>query len=525
MWLTTVIVVLFCSLCVAGGTPTVSVEPSRSTSNHTAAAAATADSGRMVVCYYTPTSYFHASMVPSHACTHLVYAFGSLSGGSSPSITTPTPGVKSIWETLVAKKRKNPGLKLLLSLQHGFPNVVGPRGTMQQFATNSVAFLRKYGFDGVDMDWEFPSSQQKFAFATFFELMRSAIDAEAKRSGRPALLLSLALPNNVYVADRSYDLRTIFANVDFATAMTYDFHLYNKNDNSTGYNSPLFSPTGESKYFSASGMAQYYMGKGFLASKLLLGIPTYGRSWKLYDPSSHGLHAPAIGKGDPGPVRKLTGVYTFPDACVALMEGATSVADSKAGAVYLYKGNSWVAYDDVTTVTDKCKWVLVNGLAGVGVWAMHLDDIAGRCGKGPLPLITAMNGILQGQTRALRDNRTDTPHHTLRHDPEHTPSAPPHKSDKTPPSPKFKQQTENHNRHEEEGRFLPSVPSQRGRTDLGVSDVMQHFMYHLKLRDERPVRMGEFWQNVRESVLTHRHRHPGNVEVFEENVDVPAAHP
>ena len=41
------------------------------------------------------------------------------------------------------------------------------------------------------------------------------------------------------------------------------------------------------------------------------------------------------------------------------------------------------------------EWAMNTGLGGMGVWALHLDDIDGVCGEGPLPLIAAMKGAVQ----------------------------------------------------------------------------------------------------------------------------------
>ena len=92
------------------------------------------DDGPMLVCYYTPVHYFLPSKVPSNACTHLIYAFGSISMGSSgPNISAPTQGEAATWVTLTSLRRQNPQLKVLLSLQMGFSAVVGPNaGRMQQ---------------------------------------------------------------------------------------------------------------------------------------------------------------------------------------------------------------------------------------------------------------------------------------------------------------------------------------------------------------------------------------------------------
>nr|AJA37847.1 chitinase-like lectin [Littorina littorea] len=366
-------------------------------------------SGPKLVCYFTPTQRFPADRVPSEACSHLIYAFGSLStSASEPNITAPSQGQRSAWTILTALRRENPSLKVLLSLQQGFPDVVGADLLkMQKFAVNAVNYLRKYGFDGVDMDWEFPSPSERDAYSKFLAIMRTTIDKEANATGKAALLLSLALPNSHAIAERSYDIPAIASSVDFATAMTYDFHVYSKGDNVTGYNSPLFTPGGDYPFYSASAMVLYYIKRGMPAHMLMMGIPTYGRSWTLARPDYHFLGAPALGKGPPSPVTHLKGVYTYPDACAALKKGAVSVPSTSLGAVYLYQGTTWVAYDDSNTVTAKCKWVMKEQVGGVGVWAMHLDDLNNECGQGSLPLIQIMNKIVLGGRPPLRGHSTD----------------------------------------------------------------------------------------------------------------------
>lgn len=71
-------------------------------------------------------------------------------------------------------KRQNPALKVLLSVggdsaeQAARFNFVASRELLTAtFATNAVAFLRKYGFDGLDVNWEFPNSDNRAAFQLF----------------------------------------------------------------------------------------------------------------------------------------------------------------------------------------------------------------------------------------------------------------------------------------------------------------------------------------------------------------------
>jgi hypothetical protein len=79
--------------------------------------------GRMLICYFTPTTYFPTSKVPYDLCTHIIYAFGTISS-SSPTIENPSQGQMNAWATLTSLRQKNPNLKVMLSLQQGFPNVV-----------------------------------------------------------------------------------------------------------------------------------------------------------------------------------------------------------------------------------------------------------------------------------------------------------------------------------------------------------------------------------------------------------------
>ncbi|PVD30176.1 hypothetical protein C0Q70_09438 [Pomacea canaliculata] len=348
-------------------------------------------SSPILACYYQPTGYFPPSKVPADLCTHLIYAFGTItsSGSSGPGIVPPTGSQASAWRTLTSLKTSNPDLKVLLSLQQGFPTVVGSdQSKMQAFATNAIALLRQYSLDGVDFDWEFPSSSDRANYANFLRIVRSAVQEEAQKTGRPPLLVSLALANNVYTAKAAYDFNTLASTVDFATAMAYDFHLYIKNkDVKTGYNSPLFTTPGDPTYFSASALANFYLQQGLPGEKLLLGIPTYGRSWTLADASNHNLHAPATGKGAPGPVRGLTGIYAYPDACKS---GATVVEDS--------------TLECLPVPGPDCNWAAGQGLGGVGVWSLALDDVDGVCGV-QFPLVTSMKEAL---LPALRVRGQDT---------------------------------------------------------------------------------------------------------------------
>lgn len=342
-------------------------------------------SGNTFVCYYMATSYFPATQVPADLCTHIIYSYAIVSpNGIQPRSSADLQNYK----TVVQLKKNNPNLKVLLSLQPGFESVVSAGSdVIKKFAKLAVSFLSSNGFDGIDLDWEFPRLKDKENFKLFIQTLFA-------ETNPLKLLMSAALPNSVN-ALAGYDVPTLSSTMDFMTAMTYDFHLFIKNkDNITGYNSPLFTPKGEPKLYSMSAVLNYYINVGLPSNKLLMGISTYGRSWTLTDPAKHDLHSPAKDKGLPGPYRHLRGVYVYPDVCVALQQGAKSVIDDTNGAAYLYNDTTWVAYDEKATILKKVSWMKSQSLGGIGVWAMHLDDNAGVCKLGNLPLLNTIKSNL-----------------------------------------------------------------------------------------------------------------------------------
>ena len=70
-----------------------------------------------------------------------------------------------MFERTMNAKNTNPDLKILLAIggwNHGskpFTRVVQNEGDIYKFAGNSIEFLRKHDFDGLDLDWEYPANR------------------------------------------------------------------------------------------------------------------------------------------------------------------------------------------------------------------------------------------------------------------------------------------------------------------------------------------------------------------------------
>ena len=147
-----------------------------------------------------------------------------------------------------------------------------------------------------------------------------------------------------------------FRHVDFINLMSYDYHSYVWYYPVTGLNSPLFPRSTENGYLATLNVnfsANYWISKGMPKEKIVIGIPTYGHSYKLDNPLNHDVQAPAKGIGNLGDNSFV--LYTA--ICQFLQSGAQSTFLNDSRVPYAYKNDEWISYDDVTSVTEKVRLV------------------------------------------------------------------------------------------------------------------------------------------------------------------------
>lgn len=189
--------------------------------------------------------------------------------------------------------------------------------------------------------------------------------------------------------DKAYEIDKLGKVLDWINLMTYDLH--GKWEKQTGHHSALEGDKGDK--LTVSYATEYWIKNGMPASKISLGMATYGRAFKLADPQNNGLGAPTSAVGDPpaGSYTRESGFMSYYEICT---KSLTVVSANKALTPYGYSGDFWIGFEDPDSLKLKVDYLKMKGLRGAMFWAVDLDDFQNVCGQGKYPLLSAVDKVL-----------------------------------------------------------------------------------------------------------------------------------
>ncbi|XP_034177248.2 chitinase-3-like protein 1 isoform X1 [Osmia lignaria lignaria] len=382
---------------------------------------------KKIVCYfgswaaYRPgRGKFEVNDIDPMLCTHMIYTFvGIITDGNVNVLDSwmDLPNGKDGFGKFTRLRESSPGTKAMVAIggwNEGsvkYSQIAGNPATRATFVKNVVAFLKKYNFDGFDVDWEYPNQRggkpsDKENYVALLKELREEFD-------KHGFILSIAVAAAEGSASKSYHISQISKYVHFINLMAYDFNgSWNR---FTGMNAPLYPSardTGDQAKLNVDAAVHYWLSQGASTDKIILGIPTYGRSFTLVNPSNTDVGAPANGPGTAGPYTREAGMLGYNEICEYLRQGWSVKRSKEHGVPYAFKGNQWVGYDDVTSVREKANYINSKGLGGAMLWSVETDDFSGSCGDN-YPLLSALNIVLRGVTPAPAPPNRPKPDVTL----------------------------------------------------------------------------------------------------------------
>ncbi|WP_157669637.1 glycoside hydrolase family 18 protein [Chitinibacter sp. GC72] len=296
-------------------------------------------------------------------------------------------GIFGHWNQLKQLKKKNPNLKVVISLggwtwSKYFSDAALPanreafvkscvdayiKGNVPNKEGKIIPGLAAGVFDGFDIDWEYPASpgnagnivreEDTQNYTALLAEFRKQIDAV-----KPGLLLTIAAPASSSKSEK-IELEKIIPYLNWINLMAYDFT--GPWSGTTGHHAVLNG--GAKDRVSVDGSVDDYLARGIPANKLILGVPFYGYGWKVNSLENNGLYQPSLAAVK-GPDGESTLKYHY----VKNLPGKV-FRDEKTRAVWKVNGNDVIVYDDVQLLKEKIEFAKKKKLGGMMAWELSQD--------------------------------------------------------------------------------------------------------------------------------------------------------
>jgi chitinase len=398
--------------------------------------------------------------------THLIYAFAKpVANGSNvncaladsyadyqkvvpqvPGATPATAPLQGNFGALVQLKQLHPNLKVLISIggwnpptyNQLFDLAASTTAQRQAFVSQCINMFIQGNiasgvstgtlFDGFDIDWEFPNTNDTANFTALMTEFRSELTTLSGTTGKTYQLVAdlAAGPATPGAAldsgnDGGYDTIDIAGLNAVLDYMNVDGYNYAGDwSNATNDASPLYDESANPLYGKGDTIdstVQYYLAHGATPAKYTMGFPLYGAGWAggltstnsgMYEnatgvtdatgattpngtapvPNINGVGLCPTGQNQGGPAAGcdflLTdGLATYRAIVNLLNNGFTSSHDSTRCATRMFNSTTSTAYsyDDTQSVQCKVNYIKSFGLGGGYVWALKDDDPNGDLTK------------------------------------------------------------------------------------------------------------------------------------------------
>jgi len=306
--------------------------------------------------------------------THLNYAFVDVRNGViAPFSADEEANIRAFSDL----KQKNPDLKVLASIggwafndpgptQQEFHNIASGRSKRTKFIQSVQDFLVKYNFDGVDIDWEYPTADDRGGSPEDKDNYLSLVK-EMRKMFKSKYLITIAAPASYWYL-RHFHIGDMSTHLDWINVMTYDIHgVWDADIESLG---PYVLP--HTSIAEIEPAVALFRKDGVPDDKLVLGLGYYGRAFTLEKASCKKAGCKFSGPARAGRCTDAPGTLAwFEIEEIIAEQDADPIWDRKSQSkILVFDKDQWVGYDDEETLTFKRKWAKKNCMRGTMIWSI-----------------------------------------------------------------------------------------------------------------------------------------------------------
>ncbi|KAJ4121609.1 hypothetical protein NW760_005328 [Fusarium oxysporum] len=312
------------------------------------------------------------SQIQTNGLTHLILAFADF---DSSSFTVGAQNSQDVTYYKQFTALQSSSLQTWIAIGGGsfstetWSSMAASSSSRSAFISSLKSFMETNSFQGVDLDWEFPTTSNADA-ENLVSLVRELRAAFGKDFG-----ISAALPAD-WGSIQGFNPAGMAKYVDFFNFMAYDLHGWGI-DSEPAKNTVTY----QASIVDIANNLMPLWANQTDPSLINLGIPLYGRGYTLSSSSCKEAGCAASGPSEEGScVKDPTGVMVLSDIKKAISANqATVELDSEAMQKYATWGSDqWIGYDDADTLALKMAWADGLCLGGAVFWA--LDNNGGAWG-------------------------------------------------------------------------------------------------------------------------------------------------
>ncbi|XP_073846883.1 chitinase-like protein Idgf5 [Musca autumnalis] len=377
-------------------------------------------------------------------CNYLIYGYAGVNSETFQLKNLDRTLNFDLYHAVTALKRKHAHLRVLLSVggdrdvpsdldePNKYLMLLENIAHRNAFINSAQSFVSTYGFDGLDLAWQFPknypkefhsgirkawhkvkgwfkskkvvdenAAEHKEQFVTFLRELQQSL------SSRGAMLTLTMLPH--VSAELFIDIPSVMPYLDFVTLSTFDFLTPDRDPKIADYTASIYPLYERDPAQSADYQIQYWLNNTSSLNKIIMGVPAYGRAW-IMDKESGLTGFPPIHAAGPAPAGNLTvtpGFLSWTEICVKLHKNRELQGDAapvfkvgdptKRYGTYAYRDADdngeyglWISFEEPATAANKASYARVRDLGGVALFDLTTDDKLGICGEGKYPILRSI---------------------------------------------------------------------------------------------------------------------------------------